>query len=216
MVKTYRRASRPADRELASFKKHVIIVSRARMLYTKKGDNGTTKFFDTKSGERVCKTSPRAECLGCLDELNSFLGLCKVKCGEARLALPDGELFKDAIDGAQQNLFIVQAEVAGAEKTIAKSKVEAAEIVIDALEKAMPPITSFTVAGGSQCSALLDIARTIARKTERRVIEIHDSGERKIGEHTRQYMNRLSSLLFALARYANLSKGIAEKGPLYK
>lgn len=130
--------------------------------------------------------------------------------------LPDTESFFDALEGVQQNLFIVQAEVAGTDKRIAKSKVEHCEMLIDTLEKAMPPITSFTVAGGSECSALLDVARTIARRTERRVIELHDSGERTIDEYTRVYMNRLSSFLFALARHANTSLGIAEKGPLYK
>jgi cob(I)alamin adenosyltransferase len=80
----------------------------------------------------------------------------------------------------------------------------------------MPPITNFTVAGGTELSALLDVARTIARRAERRVTAVAELGLRKVSPNTKAYLNRLSSLLFALARYANESAGIARETPNYK
>ena len=185
------------------------------MLYTGKGDKGTTKLFDTKSGERVSKGSQMAEALGMLDELNSFIGFCKVKSEEGFLV--NGVTLCDILEGIQENLFIVQAEVAGnAEKKITQEKVVTMEGMIDCIELEIPPITSFTIAGGSEISALLDVARTIARRTERSITRVSESGDRNISDSTRAYMNRLSSVLFALARFVNFKKGIKEKNPSYK
>ncbi len=185
------------------------------MLYTGKGDGGTTKFFDTKSGERVSKSSGMAHALGLLDELNSFVGLCKVKSeGADCVGIVS---ISDILEDVQQNLFIVQAEVAGhPEKKISVGKIKAVEGVIAAIEKEIPPVISFTVVGGSELSAFLDVARTIARKAERAIIGICDAGERQGCEDTRAYLNRLSSLLFALARFVNFKRGIKEKNPHYE
>ena len=185
------------------------------MLYTRKGDSGTTKFFDTKKGERMSKDSCITESLGFLDELNSFLGLCKVQSKDGGSV--SGVSIHEILEGAQENLFIVQAEVAGDKtKKIGEEKIKAAEGVIDAIEKEIPPITSFTIVGGTELSALLDVARTIARRTERAIIGACDSGEREVCEEARSYVNRLSSLLFALARLVNHRAGVKEKRPSYK
>src|SRR3989344_1410498 len=114
------------------------------MLYTRKGDGGTTKTLKQKPGERVSKASCTTEALGTLDELNSFLGLCKVKSETLKWRI-EAKKPSELIDQAQQNLFIVQAELAGADKTIKASKVGEVETYIGEMEKLMPPIKSFFV-----------------------------------------------------------------------
>ena len=190
----------------------------AIMLYTGKGDKGTTKFFDTPDGERISKNSAIARTLGSLDEINSFLGFCKVKAEKAGLrAGTRGPLISHILEEVQQNLFIAQAEAAGAQRKIVKKKVAQMEALIDIIEKEIPPITEFSIPGGTELSALLDTARAMARDTERQVIVLCDDlGEIKLCGGTRAYLNRLSSLLFALARLANHKSGIKEKHPDYK
>jgi|TARA_Y100000310_G_scaffold170442_2_gene170635 cob(I)alamin adenosyltransferase len=189
------------------------------MLYTRTGDKGKTSLFGSK--KRISKNSTVAEALGSLDELNSFLGLCKV---EARKTQEGGVLVgkrkkvltSDILREVQQNLFIVQAEVAGARKKITKQKVVRVEQIVNKIEHELPPLTDFSLAGGTELSALLDVARTIARRVERRVVAVHEESEKKISEHTRAYLNRLSSLLFALARLTNHRSGIKEESPNYR
>jgi cob(I)alamin adenosyltransferase len=189
------------------------------MLYTGKGDGGTTKTFGPNQ-ERISKASELPEALGTLDELNSFIGLAKVW---ARSAQDTGVLVgkksyatSALLRDVQENLFIVQAEVAGAPKKIGKRKVTQAEVIINTIEGELPPITSFSIAGGTELSAVLDVARTLSRRAERRVVGVHEQGMRKMSPHTLAYLNRLSSLLFALARLTNKQSGVAEEAPLYR
>lgn len=189
-------------------------------LYTGKGDGGTTKTFDAAPGVRISKASELPEALGTLDELNSYLGLAKVKA--ARLHDPKVPLGKSSrttssiLADIQQTLFVVQAELAGAPKRVGKPKVTQSEYIINTIEMLMPPITNFTVAGGTELSATLDVARTISRRAERRVIGVEELGLRKISPNTKAYLNRLSSLLFALARFANEAAGLPRETPRYK
>ena len=177
------------------------------MLFTGKGDSGTTKFFDSGQS-RTSKTSAISEALGALDELNAVIGFVKIRGREERrIAIPLREV--------QECLFIVQAEVAGADKKILRTTVKGIEKLINTIEKEIPPIKGFSIAGGTELSALLDVARTISRRTERRVIAAIETG-RAVSEHSRAYLNRLSSLLFALARLANHLGGIKEETPSYK
>ena len=126
-------------------------------------------------------------------------------------------LICDILEAVQQNLFIVQAEVAGdKEKKITEKKIVDMEAFIDTIEKEIPPITSFTVVGGTELSALLDVARTITRRTERTLVSVCESGGREVCKEARAYMSRLSSLLFALARFVNFKKGVKEKVPYYR
>ena len=141
------------------------------MLYTRKGDNGTTKTFGCD--QRISKSSAIAEALGSMDEINSFLGLVKVKATEVVFTLPDQEIkLAETIDRIQQDLFIIQAELAGADKTIVEEKVKWLEEIIDGIEKMLPPIKTFFVSGGTELASLCDIARTIARRAERRVVGV--------------------------------------------
>lgn len=190
------------------------------MLYTGKGDGGTTKTFDAAPGVRISKASELPEALGTLDELNSFVGLAKVKARSGPdPKIPLGKRTRSTssiLADVQETLFIVQAEVAGAPKRVRKSKVAQIELIINTIETLMPPITTFTVAGGTELSATLDVTRTLARRTERRIVGIIELGLRKVSPNTKAYLNRLSSLLFALARFANEDAGIQRQSPKYK
>ncbi len=175
------------------------------MLYTRKGDGGTTKTLHCD--QRLSKSSAIAEALGAVDELNSLLGLVKVK-------YPDQA---ELILGVQQNLFIVQAELAGAEgKTIVPEKVLGLEKIIDGIEQELPPIKSFFISGGTELAALIDWSRTVARRAERRVVKAKEEKLVVIGEFSLSYLNRLSSLLYALARLVNHKSGIKEQPPSYR
>jgi cob(I)alamin adenosyltransferase len=194
------------------------------MLYTRKGDDGTTKTFGCD--QRISKSSAIAEALGSLDEINSFLGLCKVtskkparpheEAGGEKLSLSDGTSFAKMIHEVQKNLFIIQAEIAGSKMSITGEKVKEIEVIIDWVEKELPPIKTFFISGGSEIATLFDIARTIARRAERRVIGVADEEKIEISDCTKAYLNRLSSFLYALARLTNYKFGIKEEGPDYK
>lgn len=205
------------------------------MLYTRKGDKGTTKTFGCD--QRISKSSAIAEALGALDETNSTLGVLRAKCSEndSRFSILDSR-FEQILLRVQQNLFIIQAELAGAEgKTISEEKIKEIESYIDAAEKEMPPIKSFFIPGATELGAMFDVARTVARRAERRVTAVIDSFDKaqdkaggrlpaphssrqagKIGIHSQAYLNRLSSLLYALARLSSHKSGINEQPPSYK
>lgn len=174
--------------------------------YTRNGDGGRTSVFPR--GEKISKDSPRIEALGALDELNSLLGLCKVKAQMFR-----GSTSKHLAE-AQEDLFVLQAEIAGSPSVRIKAeRTSEIEKIIDGIEKKLPKIKSFMVPGGSELSALLDCARTAARRAERRVVALR--GGEKASPEALAYLNRLSSLLFALARLSNKNRGIKEEKPKY-
>jgi cob(I)alamin adenosyltransferase len=192
------------------------------MLYTGKGDKGTTKMFGPDASgrgsdpagrrscdqQRISKSSELPEALGALDELNAYLGFVKMRAAaEPRIT--------NALRDAQETLFIIQAEVAGADKKVKEGSVKNIEGIVNAIEKEIPPLKGFSVAGGTELSALLDVARTSARRAERRVIAVSETHLRELSPETKAYMNRLSSLLFALARLANHLSGVTEENPRY-
>lgn len=213
------------------------------MLYTKKGDDGTTKTFGCD--QRISKSSNTAEALGSLDEINSFLGLCKVQSAYLKFQLGNKNL-SEIVHDIQKNLFIIQAEIGGADKNISEIKVKELEEIVDEIERELPPIKHFFISGGpaditswqqsgAGLGAIFDIARTIARRAERRVIAVAEEisqpsllinnveenkepvEEKKvIGKQTLAYLNRLSSALYALARYSNHKVGIMEEAPDYR
>ena len=184
------------------------------MLYTKKGDDGTTKSFHCD--QRMSKSSAIAEALGALDETNSFLGLCKIKSKKYEFKSGEGTSFEKIINDVQKDLFIIGAEVAGSKIFITEDKVKEMEIIIDYIERELPPIKSFFVPGGSKLAVYFDIVRTVARRAERRVVEVSEEKKVEVGQYTLAYLNRLSSLLYAAARLANHRAGISEESPDYK
>ncbi len=210
--------------------------------FTGKGDEGATGTF--RCNQRMSKSSAAAEALGSLDEINSFLGLCKVQSAYLGFKLNDMHLSL-IVHEIQKNLFIVQAELAGADKAIEAKKVKELEEIIGWIEKKLPPIKSFFISGGpadltkaqqsgAGLGAIFDIARTIARRAERRVVAVDEEMSqptltvsvseptptvlkiKNISAHTLAYMNRLSSVLYALARYSNHLAGIQEEAPDYR
>ena len=183
------------------------------MLYTRVGDDGMTKTFGCD--QRISKSSAITEALGAMDETNSFLGLCKVKAKEQKMFF-DEISFETIIHKIQKNLFIVQAELAGATESITEDKVKEIERIIDDIEKGLPEINSFFISGSTELSAMFDFARTLARCAERRVVAVHEAGDVGVGKFTLQYLNRLSSILYALARLSSQLSGITEQSPDYK
>lgn len=188
------------------------------MLYTRKGDKGDTSFFGSK--KRASKGGVRPEALGALDELNSFLGAIKTH-DDAHVAVTKNNIsLEKTLFFVQQNLFIIGSEIAGAEKTISEDKVKYVEKIIADIEEELPEIKTFRISGGTHLSALLDYARAVSRRLERRVIsfieEDEEDEEARVGDHTKQFLNRLSSLLYAFARLANVKSGINEESPTYE
>jgi cob(I)alamin adenosyltransferase len=173
------------------------------MLYTRKGDKGMTGVFGCD--QKLSKSSAVAEALGCLDEANSYLGIVKTKFSDSR----------KLIHGMQENLFIIQAEVAGADKKILKNKISAMEKAINSIEKELPPVKTFFISGATLVSAELDFARTLVRRAERRAVAVAEEGLVKISPETLIYLNRASSLLYALARQSAHESGINEQSPEY-
>ncbi len=195
------------------------------MLYTKKGDKGDT--YGYGCDQRFSKNSELAEALGALDEINSLLGSLKIKSRDLnfkitisgdtfkRIAAPEHHSLSQILERAQQDLFIIQANLAGAkDKKITPEKIQYLEKIIDAAEKEMPPIKTFFLSGGTELSAFFDYARAIARRAERRVVRL--SEKEKLDPEILAYMNRLSSLLYALARFVNVQSGAEQIPPSYK
>ena len=174
-------------------------------IYTKTGDAGDTGLFD---GARVPKSDPRVDAYGEVDELNAWLGV-------VRSQRPDADI--DAIlDTLQRELFAVGASLADPRKKIAARVTKAAlepeavprlEGWIDTLEAELPPLRKFILAGGSEPGALLHAARVVCRRAERRVVSL---GTDTVEPIVLVYLNRVSDLLFVMARAVNRRAGAAE------
>ncbi len=189
------------------------------MLYTGKGDNGTTKLFDCPQGIRLSKGSFVFEVLGTLDELNSSLGYAKAlsKKSNPYFYMENEKIpYEKIIDNLQQNVFSIQAEIGGSDIHLNKKHIIYLEKVISEVETILPPIKSFIVPGGGECGAYLDVVRTVARRAERHVVLLQEKEERVIHNESIIFLNRLSSVLYALARLANYQEGFYENKPLYK
>lgn len=175
--------------------------------YSGKGDDGASTLCGSTA--RFSKTDPRFEALGAIDELNSYLGIC-------RALLVDDPKIDIALKTAQEDLFIIQAELGAAgQSTIAplsEKQLRAIEQIIDTLGAEVGEIKEFTLAGGAVLAAHLDFARTLARRAERRLVMLKDI----LSQMVVPYLNRLSSLLFILARYVNKKEKIKEDHPSYK
>lgn len=173
-------------------------------IYTKTGDKGDTSLF---GGQRVPKDALRIEAYGTVDELNSVLGI-------VRADNKDPEI--DAICASvQDQLFVLGADLAtprslgkqGVPRITAKES-ESLEQAIDRFEGALKPLKSFILPGGSPVAARIHFARTVCRRAERTVVRL--SRNEDIGDDLTIYLNRLSDLLFVLARFANHVSGVSE------
>jgi cob(I)alamin adenosyltransferase len=174
-------------------------------IYTKTGDRGETSLFD---GTRVAKTHPRVAAYGDVDELQAVLGV-------ASAAGVDDEL-NDMVIALQRDLFALGARLADpshriaprvAKIVIAEESVSRLEGWIDHLEAELPPLRHFILSGGSPGGAALHLARTVCRRAERAVLGL---GEDAVEPTVRVYLNRLSDLLFVMARVCNHRAAVAE------
>ena len=184
------------------------------MLYTRKGDRGTSGLFGTP--DRLPKNSPVFEALGALDECNSLLGVCRAYASQHKNNGPTTDHTIDIareVVAAQECLFIIQAELAGAHEHLTQLHIDALERCISNIEKVVLVPHSFVIPGTNELSALFDYARAVSRRAERAVIGA--SGEHRVRPETLAYLNRLSSLLYALARYTASGAGSKERSPTY-
>jgi cob(I)alamin adenosyltransferase len=175
-------------------------------IYTKKGDRGQTGLID---GSRVPKDDLRVAAYGEVDELGAVVGLIRAQGPDAEL---DGLLRE-----TQRDLFMLGAQLADPSGAVGERKAKAAltaahverlEHAIDAREAGLPPLTAFILAGGSHRGALLHLARTVCRRAERAVVAL--SHRQSLDELVLVYLNRLSDLLFVLARDENHKAGTPE------
>jgi ATP:cob(I)alamin adenosyltransferase len=176
-------------------------------IYTKTGDRGDTGLF---GGGRVPKSHPRVEAYGDVDELNAVLGFVR-----ATEPMPRIDTLLVPI---QQDLFAIGALLATPDRDkmrqhLDKAKIDDARIVeleraIDAADEELEPLRSFILPGGTAKASALHVARTVCRRAERRVVELGSDAE--IPQVVVIYLNRLSDLLFTLARVANRKAGMNE------
>ncbi len=166
-------------------------------IYTKTGDKGTTALY---GGERVPKDSLRVECYGTVDELNSILGLANVEISDSSV--------KKLLVLIQNKLFTMGGELAtpSNKNELNNIRLEAEDIVvleisIDKYENNLEPLKQFVLPGGSKGASLLHFARSVCRRTERLVTSLSKNEE--ISKLILIYLNRLSDLLFVLARFEN-------------
>jgi cob(I)alamin adenosyltransferase len=180
-------------------------------IYTKTGDMGETGLF---GGTRVSKADPRVAAYGDVDELNAYLGFARA----ALVAADDNELAA-MLEQIQKDLFALGARLADPGHKIADRVTKAAvtpdditrlEGWIDTLESALPPLRRFILAGGSQPGAALHVARTICRRAERGMVALLAADRDAFESDLLIYVNRLSDLLFVMARRANLRAGTPE------
>lgn len=171
-------------------------------IYTKTGDDGTTGLF---GGGRVRKDDARVESYGTVDELNAVIGIAR--------SLELGELSEDVLGRVQVDLFALGAELAcvpGKEEKLPMTRLDAGdaerlEHAIDAAEEGLPALTNFILPGGSPQAASLHHARTVCRRAERGIIALGGARSEIV-----IYLNRLSDLLFVLARRENHERRVAD------
>jgi cob(I)alamin adenosyltransferase len=177
-------------------------------IYTKTGDSGETGLL---GGARVSKASPRVAAYGDVDELNAWLGLVRSATG------PEiDEQLAAMLERIQRQLFAIGARLADPTGAVANRVEKAAvaaddvrqlEVWIDTLEGGLPPLRRFILAGGAPAAASLHVARTVCRRAERGVVAL---GAAAVEADVLVYLNRLSDLLFVMARAANHRSGATE------
>jgi cob(I)alamin adenosyltransferase len=174
-------------------------------IYTRTGDSGATALFD---GTRVQKSDGRVAAYGDIDELNAWLGLVRAQLADAGV---DAQLQQ-----IQRDLFALGSRLADPSHRIAERVTKAAvtmedvvrlEHWIDEYDEIIPPLRRFILAGGSPAGAALHVARTVCRRAERAMVQLGDGAYEN---ELLQYVNRLSDLLFTMARAVNHRAGIMD------
>jgi cob(I)alamin adenosyltransferase len=177
-------------------------------IYTKKGDRGTTSLL---RGGRVQKDNSRVAAYGDVDELNAAIGVAA--------AVDPLDFEQKLLETIQRDLFTIGSILASADyeeneqvddkMVFGETRIAALETAIDSATEAMPPLEKFVLPGGSEKSAMLHMARTVCRRAERSLVTL--SRNEVVPQLVVPYMNRLSDLLFTLARLANARAGTPDR-----
>jgi len=172
-------------------------------IYTKTGDSGQTGLL---GGVRVAKDALRVEVYGTVDELNAVLGLVRACDAPAEI--------DSILEEIQHQLFNLGAELAIAggksspeQQLVAEPQVQSLEQAIDRFEETLEPLRAFILPGGTAAASQLHVARAVCRRAERRLVTLSQQAEESVRDLLIIYLNRLSDLLFVLARAANASAG---------
>lgn len=167
-------------------------------IYTRGGDSGETGLI---GGARVSKADPVIEAIGSLDETNAWLGMIASLLEDPSLRRLLGE--------CQGDLFELGAELAapGGPPRLKEQRIRELEEAIDRFAERVPPLRRFVLPGGDRAAAACHVARTVARRAERALVRLP---KERAGSHATAYLNRLSDLLFVLARFINYRAGVAE------
>ena len=171
-------------------------------IYTKTGDKGKTSLF---GGQRVSKADLRVEAYGTIDELNSIIGVVIAQSQISKLRSQNYNLkLKTELQKIQNDLLDIGSTLANpASESIRdlEKRVEEFEKLIDELTEKLPELRNFILPGGGKSGSLLHFARCVSRRAERKIVEL--SEKEKVDENILKYLNRLSDLLFTMARFIN-------------
>lgn len=181
---------------------------RLTRLYTRTGDDGSTRLAD---GAEVPKDSPRVAAYGTVDELNSVLGLALAGPLDARLATELGRIQNELFDLGGDLATPRESEPGFEVPRLTQERVDRLEALIDELTAVTGPLENFVLPGGTPGAATLQLARAVCRRAERHAVSLAREAETGV---VVPYLNRLSDLLFAMARYENHARAVAE--PLWQ
>ena len=170
-------------------------------LYTRSGDGGRTRLAD---GSAVPKDDVRVEACGTLDELNAHIGVAR-----SLLEHSDMDRFLAGVQSTIMELTAGIANPVDAGAGLAEGKIRALEEETDKADGCCPPLRSFVLPAGSSAACALQVARAVCRRAERAIVRLGTEGE--LPKNTLPFINRLSDLLFAYARWANVRAGAAEE-----
>jgi len=169
--------------------------NRLTRIYTRTGDGGETGLADRS---RLAKDAPRIEAIGAVDELNSVIGML---LGER---LPRD--MRSCLTGVQHDLFDLGGELSvPGHEIMGDAHVRRLEELLDRFNAAVPPLKDFVLPGGTRAAGCAHVARSVCRRAERRVVGL--AGKEQVPRHAVRYLNRLSDLLFVLARVLNRRAG---------
>jgi cob(I)alamin adenosyltransferase len=172
--------------------------NRLSKIYTRTGDDGTTGLGD---GSRINKDSLRIDAMGDVDELNSVIGIMMTE------NVPDALV--TSLTQIQHDLFNLGGEICIPGYVILQqSRIDDLEEVIDRLNANLEPLKEFILPGGTKAAAYCHLARTMCRRAERKLVELHRN--EKVTDISLQYLNRLSDLLFVMCRTINKSAGVSD------
>ncbi len=171
-------------------------------IYTKTGDDGSTGI---QGGKRISKSHIRIQAYGAIDELNAVVGLI--------LSSKFDQELEEMLKKIQNDLFVVGSDLSSPDLSDTKNRVTSEMVTsiennIDLLEKELPQITNFILPGGHEKASLVHLARTIARRAETQAISLSEQEE--INDECKKYLNRLSDLLFVIARTVNKKNGFED------